>query len=186
MDQGPTTSNTTDPSPTSTQLDQESLEVTAYLLHYSTFFSVRFQIRSRNCRRSLYMVLIQIQKNYSIFTTAGYRKSYERIYKINLHLDNHKIQLDPHPTFLGIELDPKLFFKAHLDASETKITAKLNLIKTIKGLNINSININKILFKSLIRSIFDYMAIILPTSTQKILNSAPKLGLSFVLICIFR
>ena len=107
------------------------------------------------------------KKYYTIFTTAGYRKSYERLYKINLHLDNHKIQLDPHPTFLGIKLDPKLSFKAYLDSSETKITAKINLMKTIKGMNINSININKILYKSLIRSIFDYMAIILSTKNPK-------------------
>ena len=87
----------------------------------------------------------------------------------------HKIHLDPHPTFLGIKLDPKLSFKAHLEAIELKIKTKTNLMKTIKSMNINSVNINKILFKSLIRSVFDYMVIILSTSTQKILNNTQKL-----------
>ena len=121
------------------------------------------------------LVLNKAKTFYTVFTTAGLRKNYGKKYKLNLHMARHKIHLDPHPTFLGIKLDPKLSFEAHLEAVELKIKSKTNLMKTIKSMNINSANINKILYKSLIRSVFDYMFIILSTSTQKILNSTQKL-----------
>ena len=60
------------------------------------------------------------------------KKNYWKKYKLNLYKVRHKINLDPHPTFPGIKLDPKLSFKAHLEAVELKINPKTNLMKTIK------------------------------------------------------
>ncbi|RNA27763.1 RNA-directed DNA polymerase from mobile element jockey-like [Brachionus plicatilis] len=55
---------------------------------------------------------ININKTFqTVFTTAGYRINYHSKYKLNLFLDQHPIPLEPFPTFLGIEFDPKLSFK---------------------------------------------------------------------------
>ena len=44
----------------------------------------------------------------------------------------------------------------HLEKIEDKLSKKVNLFKKIKSSNINSIKINLIIFKSIVRSIFDY------------------------------
>ena len=43
---------------------------------------------------------------YTTFTTAGYRKYYERLNRIHLLINNSPIPLDPFPKFLGIHPDP--------------------------------------------------------------------------------
>jgi hypothetical protein len=45
---------------------------------------------------------------YSIFTTAGKRKSYERLYKISLTVNNKQIFMEHYPKLLGITVDPKV------------------------------------------------------------------------------
>ena len=112
---------------------------------------------------------------YTIFCTSGLRTNYYRTYSINLRIKDTSIPLEPHPIFLGITLDPKLNFKKHLESIETKLSSKVNLFKNIKSLRINHIKINTILFKSLIRSIFDYAFIILNCPTQRILNDLQKM-----------
>ncbi|RNA17775.1 hypothetical protein BpHYR1_049436 [Brachionus plicatilis] len=76
---------------------------------------------------------------YTTFTKAGLRKNYEKRYGMKIKIGNSHIPLDPNPTFLGIKLDPK-------------------------G---SSFKINRILYMSLIRSLFDYCFIILQSGTQK-------------------
>ena len=110
-----------------------------------------------------------------IFTTAGLRANYYRTYNINIRLYDTFIPLDPHPIFLGIQLDPKLNFKPHLESIEKKLASKVNLFKKIKSLPINHKRINIILFKSLIRSIFDYSFVILSSSSQKIIGDLQKI-----------
>ena len=78
------------------------------------------------------------------------------------------IPIDPHPIFLGITLDPKLNFKKHLETLLNKISKKVNLFKKIKSLKINHIKINSILYKTLIRPIFDYAFIPISSPTQRI------------------
>ena len=52
-----------------------------------------------------------------------------------------------------------------------KATPKINILRKIKGFKWkSSLKINKMLYKSLIRSLFDYCFIILQTGTQKILK----------------
>ena len=54
---------------------------------------------------------ININKtSYTIFTTAGYRKSYERLYSISLYINSVQIALEPFPKFLGVTFDPKIAF----------------------------------------------------------------------------
>jgi len=74
--------------------------------------------------------------------------------------------------YVWVTLDPKLTFLKHL---ETKMAKKAYLFKRIKGMKINSIRINSILFKSLIRSLSDYAFIPLSSSTQKIMNKLQTL-----------
>ena len=92
----------------------------------------------------------------------------------------NKINCDRHPTFLGITLDPKLNFQKHLEIMEKKISSKVNLFKKIKSLKINHIKINSILFKSLIRPIFDYAFIGLSSQTQKIMHAAQRIQNRFL------
>ena len=106
---------------------------------------------------------------YTIFTTAGQRKNYMYKYAIDLEIENQPIPLEPNPTFLGIELDPKLKYTNHFKEVIKKASKKTNILRKIKGFKwSNSININKTLYKSLIRSLFDYCFIILNTGTQRI------------------
>jgi len=79
--------------------------------------------------------------------------------------------MEPHPLFLGIKLDPKLSYSEHLTHISHKIANRVNLIRKVKGLKLkNQVDINLIIYKSLIRSIIDYAFIPLISSTQRILN----------------
>ena len=104
---------------------------------------------------------------YTIFCTAGKRKNYERTYKMDLQINGSPIPLEPFPTFLGIKLDPKLTYEAHLEHISSKIIARTRLIKKIKGLNLkNQTSICMTVFKSQIQSVIDYAFIPIISSTQ--------------------
>ncbi len=77
--------------------------------------------------------------------------------------------------YVWVTLDPKLTFLKHLEKIETKMAKKAYLFKRIKGMKINSIRINSILFKSLIRSLSDYAFIPLSSPTQKIMKKLQTL-----------
>ena len=113
---------------------------------------------------------------YTTFTTAGYReKSYTRLYTLDLYIAESKIPLEPFPTFLGIQLDPKLCFKKHYERVITRITPKVNLIKRFKSLHFKkSIKTLIGLYKTLVRSVFDFCFVILKTDTQRISSSIQK------------
>ncbi|RNA14238.1 AP-like endonuclease reverse transcriptase [Brachionus plicatilis] len=108
---------------------------------------------------------------YNVFTSAGLRKNYVDKYSIELKVDNELIPLELNPTFLGIKLDPKLKYAEHLREVVKKATPKINILRKIKEFKWkSSLNLNKMLYKSLIRSLFDYCFVILQTGTQKILK----------------
>ncbi|RNA00596.1 hypothetical protein BpHYR1_034117, partial [Brachionus plicatilis] len=50
---------------------------------------------------------------YTVFTTAGYRKNYEKNYQLTLKINASIIPIDPSPRFLGHILDPKLSFRMY-------------------------------------------------------------------------
>ena len=113
---------------------------------------------------------------YTTFTRAGQRKNYNKTYGLNIKIENNQIPLEPNPTFLGIKLDPKLDYKKHLELIKRKQVSKINIIRTIKGFKwTSSIRINKILYKSLIRSLFDYCFVILQSGTQRIKSDLQKM-----------
>jgi hypothetical protein len=106
---------------------------------------------------------------YSVFTRAGLRKNYKKKYSLVLKIKNQRIPLEPNPTFLGIKLDPKLKYTDHLNEIIKKASPKINILRKIKGFKwSNSTKIKKTLYKSLIRSLFDYCFIILQCGTQRI------------------
>ena len=74
---------------------------------------------------------------YTVFCTAGWRSNYSRTYKLNLHIANTPIPLEPFPLFLGIKLDPKLSYTAHLEHVTTKIMNRINLLRKVKSLKLN-------------------------------------------------
>lgn len=102
---------------------------------------------------------------YTVFTPAGKRKSYERLYSMDLALNGHKIALDPYPKLLGIILDPKLSFMKHIEYISDKVTDRQNVIKALKG-RLWSSNIKLLLnyYKTCILSIFEYSHIAIITS----------------------
>ena len=109
---------------------------------------------------------------HTTFTSAGERKNYSEKYKLNLQIDNEQIPLDPHPTFLGIKLDPKLSYKKHLEEISKRQISKVNLIRKIKSFKWKtSRKINTTLYKSLIQTVFDYCFIILQSENQQIKKS---------------
>jgi hypothetical protein len=113
---------------------------------------------------------------YTTFTTAGQRKNYSTKYKFILKIGKQNIPQEPNPTFLGIKLDPKLGFKEHLAEIEHKLIPKKNLLKRLKNFKwSNSIATNTTLYKSLIRSLFDYCFVILNSGTQRILAPLQKI-----------
>ena len=99
------------------------------------------------------------KSNYTIFTTAGHRSSYERLYSINLTTNNKLISLCPFPTFLGFSLDPKLSFHNSAVKTIEKANLRLNVIKTLKKkLHKNGITRKFLMkiYKGFIRPLFDY------------------------------
>ena len=113
---------------------------------------------------------------YTVFTTARYRNSYEKINSIKLEIDNTRIPLEPYPRFLGIFLDPKLSFERHFNLIIGTTIAIINFIKKIKNLKWqNTIKFSLIISKSTARSTLDYASTAFSTYTQKILSKCEKL-----------
>ncbi len=76
---------------------------------------------------------INISKTtYTVFTTAGFRRNYKTKYNLKLKILDKFLPLEPHPTFLGIKLDPKLTYMPHLEMIEKKVESKIRLIKKVK------------------------------------------------------
>ena len=95
---------------------------------------------------------------------------------MKLFINNTQIPMEPHTLFLGIKLDPKLSYSKHLTHISQKIANRVNLIRKLKGLMLkNQVDINLIIYKSLIRSIIDYAFIPLISSTQRILNKVQSI-----------
>ena len=84
--------------------------------------------------------------------------------------------MEPNLTFLGIILDPKICFKPHLEQLEKKLVPKINILRRIKNFKwANSLALNITLYKSLIRSLFDYCLIILNVGTEQIKSKLQKI-----------
>jgi hypothetical protein len=71
--------------------------------------------------------------SYTIFTTAGYRKSYERLYSIALYINSEQIALEPFPKFLGVTFDPKISFTNLFRNVERKAISKINILRILKS-----------------------------------------------------
>ena len=94
---------------------------------------------------------------YTVFTTAGKRKSYEKIYSLKLTLNGEQIKLEPNPKFLGINFDPKLSFDYHFKCLEKDIQKRINIIKILKSKHWSSTQEFLLNFyKSFIRPLIDY------------------------------
>ena len=98
-----------------------------------------------------------LKTSYTIFTNAGKRKNYEKLYAIDLKYENKNINIDPNPQFLGIVFDPKLSFNAHTESIIPKVTSRTNILRILKGKYWKSNpKILVKLYKTLIRPIFEY------------------------------
>lgn len=123
---------------------------------------------------------INVQKtSYSIFTTAGHRKSYEKIYKIKL-----LVNLDPYPKLLGITFDPKLAFNQHFQNIINKATPKINILRILKSKIKNNKRFLINIYKILIRSIMDYSDLIIATTKESSTLILQKLQNRILRICL--
>ena len=109
--------------------------------------------------------------SYLIFT----KSSQSEPSKILLELFGEKIPVNESPTFLGIRFDPGLTFKNQIDYLKETCTKRMNILKIVSckkwGLSIET---RLIIYKSLIRSIMEYSAIIQPcltSASMQVLNT---------------
>ena len=112
--------------------------------------------------RSWCLELNVLKSSYTVFTTAGYRSSYEKQYGIDLFSNKQKIPLDPTPNFLGFIMDPKLSFVSAIDQTIKKPNSRFNIIKILKSkFHRSTINQNFLLrfYKGLARPLFEYIHI---------------------------
>jgi hypothetical protein len=128
---------------------------------------------------------INISKTaYTVFTTAGCRKSYNRLYSLNLFIENEPLLLDPFPKLLGINFDPKLSFHKHFKQIQQRAMSKISILRILKskiGYHNNKFLIN--VYKTLVRSIFDYSDIIIATANPTSAQIVQKVQNIFLRIC---
>jgi hypothetical protein len=90
---------------------------------------------------------------------------------LEIKLYGTKIQREKEITFLGIVLDEKLNLNSHIDSVKKKVISRLNIIKTVSHRSwklSKSTLIN--LYTSLIRSVFEYSAILAPRLSTTLLS----------------
>ena len=121
--------------------------------------------------------------SYSIFTTAGHRDSYNKIYSLNLKINNAPISIDPYPKLLGITLDPKLSFTQHVQNIIEKATPRINLIRILKSKN-NDKKFLVNIYKILIRSLIDYSDLVIATTKSLASEPLQKLQNRALRICL--
>ena len=94
----------------------------------------------------------------------------------DLKLYNQKINKCEHQTFLGIIFDNKLNFTKQIEKISDTCLKRLNIIKILahKSWKLNSKTLVNI-YLSLIRSIFDYSAILVPALSNSTLSVIQKI-----------
>jgi hypothetical protein len=90
---------------------------------------------------------------------------------LDIHMNGIRIARSKTNTFLGVTLDEKLNFEAHIEQVRKKSISRLNIIKTLSHRHWKlSTETLKQLFDSLISSVFEYSAILLPTLSDSLIN----------------
>ena len=121
---------------------------------------------------------------YCIFTTADYRASYNRLYNLEIVVNNNRLKLDPYPKLLGIMFDPNLSFKKHFKNIIQKAYPKLNILKRLQQKMKNNHKFNLIIYKILIRSIFDYSDLIINAASDPTTNILQKFQNKCLRLCL--
>jgi exonuclease III len=90
---------------------------------------------------------------------------------LDIKLYGDKINREKEITFLGMVLDEKLNFASHIAAVKKKAISRLNIIKTVshKSWKLSKPTLIN-LYTSLIRSIFEYSAIVAPRLSSQLIN----------------
>jgi hypothetical protein len=90
---------------------------------------------------------------------------------LEIYMNGTRIARSKTNTFLDVSLDEKLNFNSHIDQVREKSINRLNIIKTLshKHWKLSTANLKQ-LFNSLIRSVFEYSAIILPILSDTLIN----------------
>jgi len=120
---------------------------------------------------------------YSIFTTAGKRETYEKIYSIDLELNSKKIKLEANPKFLGIKLDPKMSFKKHTEELEKNVEFRLFILRALNK-KLKKTKLSLSIYKTLIRSLIEYGHLPLLSSSAKAKDSIQKIQNKAIRICL--
>ena len=95
--------------------------------------------------------------------------------KVNIKYQEHPIEKDPNPVYLGVTLDSQLSLKLHTTKLKNKATKRLNLLKRLAstswGANKNTL---RQLYLGYVRSTLDYNLMLQSTSSQSTQNSLDK------------
>ncbi len=90
---------------------------------------------------------------------------------LEIHMNGIRIARSKTNTFLGVTLDEKLRFDAHIEQVREKSISMLNIIKTLSHRHWKlATETLKQLFNSLISSVFEYSAILLPILSDSLIN----------------
>ena len=100
---------------------------------------------------------------YSIFTLSPRTAKQQLDIKIN----NSAIKKEAEPTYLGVQLDPRLTMKKHAGNLKTKATKRLGLIKRLASTKWGSdLDTLRTLYIGYIRSVLDYNQFLVATSSK--------------------
>ena len=122
---------------------------------------------------------ISISKTVTILFSNGGKKQNLRVF-----YDENLIEYDSNPKFLGVTLDQGLRFNKHTETIALRARKRLNILASMKGKKWGlSTNLLLTTYKVLVRSLFDYSALInlilapsLLTKLTQVQNKAMRLA----------
>ncbi len=113
------------------------------------------------------------------------RNTYEKLFSIDLKIDDSNIVLDPTPKFLGVSFDPKLAFTIEVENISAKMNQRIKMLKTLKcKLWSSPSHFLKHFYKSYICPLYEYSNFPLLTSSEANLNKIQVIQNKALRICI--
>ena len=91
----------------------------------------------------------------TLFTTSAK----ERAIHPKIKLANQILPLEPHPTVLGVKLDPLLCFKQHMETVKLKATKRMHVLQAVSGTSFGQEKESLLLlYRQLVRTVINYAA----------------------------
>ena len=99
-----------------------------------------------------------------------------KISELNLQYDQKKLNRDPHPKFLGVQMNSKLSFSAYLAHMKEKCRQRTNMLKRLSTLGggINT-KLSISIYKALVQPVIDYCPFITVSQNKSALKKTEKI-----------